>query len=400
MKTFDNSRFQKAYEQPPPEFFDAVEQVLARNASVHRPKLSKRLIIALAALVICLSGVATAVLYGTGLGDFLSANLNKRGVPVTTEATLAGDMAMVDVKVKEVASDSMSMYLTVEYSLKDAKDSAIIFGMDMEYVLQPGRATQIMDNHLDIAMVRSAKNIFWLTTNEFYCQDNEGKKRYNWRTEAIYQSLSTVVVMYWFDLRTVTTYNSYVYPESAGFPDVLNVLIAPQLQRYLGTMPTVRIEEEEAKVRGYFYPGDFTQVDAGDLHITVSPKRNMAQKTYRIANFPERVLGMRTVEATVRETPLLYCVQLYFTWPEDVPLPDITEDYTIFFYLLDKEGKNTSFLSHTDGYSQDRLAQGVFDYRLEYICIKKDGQEPSTLIFGSHWDEEIGNWLYVDWELM
>lgn len=390
MKAFDRSRFENAFEQPPQEFHLTVQKALRQAQSPAKSICSRRRVAALVvAALVCLLGVAAAIYYGATLDDFLKLDLKKHGVASSTQFTVTGDIPLLDVQVREAASDGLSLYLTVEYALKESADSALVFGGDMDYVMDPERAYQALSNQLDIPAVKSYKNIYWLTEGEFLCMDDQGQAHHAWRTRTLYQSPVKVSVMYWFDLRTTDSFDSFIEPGTFAFPNALTVSISPELYLYQkGASPTVQDNP---------YPhicmSDYVRKAEGKLSITVSPERRYEVKRYSIAGFPAEVPGLRTVSATITETPVLYCVRLDFKYAEG----QLPADYRMDIELLDGDGNPMEYLSYMDRARRPVNGTGDVDLRLELVCPKQDGKTPSALEIVPDASAIVTEPIILDW---
>lgn len=208
---------------------------------------------------------------------------------------------------------------------------------------------------------------------------------------SLYRSPSTVVVMYWFDLRTDDSFDSFIEPEVFDYPASLRVSISPQLQLYHGD-----IGDRAASDTGSFLvPDDFTLVDSGELEVTVSPTRNVEHVKHRIAGLPEALGPLRLIEATVTETPLLYCVRLDLQNTGARPLGECSMPID----LLDENGEALAYITQADRARLAGNGSADIDLRLEAMYPKQDDRQPKQLVLTPILDGEALPPIYIPWAL-
>lgn len=377
MKRFDHARFQNAFERPPEAFHNALKKSVNHITPRPKPVFSRRAALIFAMLAVCLVGTAAAVMVGTTLNDFLNVDMQSLHIPITNEFAVDGKMDLLNVKVREAASDGVFMYMAVEFSLKDQDGKAMIYGSDVHYLQNPDNPLQSNDVQLALEAVQNSQTVYWFKPNAITFRDREGVLRRAMYEDCRYESAQTMVVLYWLDLRTDDAFEFGSL--SAGYPDTLTVSMSPALYIYEKTEKIAVLEKLLSDISN---PGDYlTCAEAGKFTISAAPQRQSAQK-YRIATFPERFYELRVVSATVTETPLAYYLRLDFQKTEDCAYPD----YSMYPEVFDKDGQPLPFFFLTRSARFD--TNEPVENRLEAIYIKQDDRKPHTLRVSPHWDEE------------
>lgn len=389
MKRFDQTRFQNAFEQPPEAFHETVQKSLDHIAPQPKPVFPSRAVLIIALLAVCLIGTAAAVMVGTTLNDFLNVDMQSLHIPVTNEFAVDGSMDLLNVKVREAASDGVFMHLTVEFSLKDQDGKAMIYGSDVHYLQNPDNPLPSNDVQLALEAVQNSQTVYWFKPNAVTFRDREGVLRRAMYEDCRYESAQTMVVLYWLDLRADDAFEFDSL--SAGYPDTLTVSMSPALYIYEKTEKIAVLEKLLSDISN---PGDYlTCAEAGKFTISAAPEKQPSQK-YRIATFPERFYELRVLSATVTETPLAYYLRLDFQKTEDCTYPD----YSMYPEIFDKDGQPLSFFFLTRSARFDTTEP--VDNRLEAIYIKHDDRAPHTLCVTPHWDEEKNPPITVQLDLV